>query len=129
MEYWNQPSLKMMGVDTQYLSPANINHKENNILLPARMLYEKGVYEFIEAARILKKRNVEGNFYLAGDNISVNPSRISNEKINTTTDASAAYKKQEGSYFDTYFKYGLTYDKRNYKFQPTDGFVSNWIIF
>ena len=43
------------GVDTQYLSPSNINHKENNILLPARMLYEKGVNEFIEAARLKKK--------------------------------------------------------------------------
>ena len=69
-----------------------------------------------------------GTQYEQYDDVFFSPSiSISNEKINTTTDASAAYKKQEGSYFDTYFKYGLTYDKRNYKFQPTDGFVSNWM--
>ena len=69
-----------------------------------------------------------GTEYEQFDDVFFSPSiSISNEKINTTTDASAAYKKQEGSYFDTYFKYGLTYDKRNYKFQPTDGFVSNWM--
>lgn len=69
------------GVDTEYLSPSNVNHKENNILLPARMLYEKGVNEFIEAARLLKKKNIEGNFFLAGDTMSVNPSCISIETI------------------------------------------------
>ena len=71
------------GVDTQYLSPSNINHKENNILLPARMLYEKGVNEFIVAARILKKRNIGVNFFLAGDTMSVNPSCISRETISS----------------------------------------------
>ena len=71
------------GVDTEFLSPSKVDFEESNILLPARLLYEKGINEFIEAARILKKRNVEGNFYLAGDNISVNPSRIPNEKINS----------------------------------------------
>ena len=71
------------GVDTEFLSPSKDDFEESNILLPARLLYEKGINEFIEAARILKKRNVEGNFYLAGDNISVNPSRIPNEKINS----------------------------------------------
>ena len=51
------------GVDTEYLSPSNINHKENNILLPARMLYEKGVNEFIVAARILKKKKYRSKFF------------------------------------------------------------------
>ena len=69
------------GVDTEYLSPSNVNHKENNILLPARMLYEKGVNEFIEAARLIKKKNIEANFFLAGDALSVNPSCISSETI------------------------------------------------
>ena len=31
------------------------------------MLYEKGVNEFIVAARILKKKNIGVNFFLAGD--------------------------------------------------------------
>ena len=69
------------GVDTNYLIPSKIISNERNILLPARMLYEKGVYEFIEAARILKNRNVKGNFYLAGDDITINPSAVPKEII------------------------------------------------
>ena len=51
---------------------------------------------------------------------------ISSESLDTTSTASAAYKKQEGSYFDTTFDYGLTLDKRNSAYQPTSGFYSNW---
>ena len=51
---------------------------------------------------------------------------ISDESLETTSDASAAYKKQEGSYFDTTFGYGLSLDKRNQKFQTSDGFISSW---
>ena len=51
---------------------------------------------------------------------------IADESLETTSDASDAYKKQEGSYFDTTFAYGLTLDKRNQKFQTTDGYRSSW---
>jgi len=51
---------------------------------------------------------------------------ISNEKLDTTSTASVAYKKQEGSYFDLNLGYGLNYDKRNRYFQPSDGFMSKW---
>ena len=51
---------------------------------------------------------------------------ISSESLDTTSTASAAYKKQEGSYFDTTFDYALTYDKRNSAYQPSSGFYSNW---
>ena len=51
---------------------------------------------------------------------------VSSETLDTTSTASAAYKKQEGSYFDTTFDYGLTYDKRNSVYQPTSGFYSSW---
>ena len=30
-------------------------------------------------------------------------------------------KKQEGSYFDTYFNYTLNYDLRNQRYQATEG--------
>ena len=51
---------------------------------------------------------------------------ISSEELDTTSTASAAYKKQEGSYFDTTFDYGLTLDKRNSAYQPSSGFYSSW---
>ena len=69
-----------------------------------------------------------GTRYEQFDDLFFSPSiSISNENLETTTDASSAYKKQEGSYFDTIFRYGLTYDKRNFKFQTTDGYISSWI--
>jgi len=69
-----------------------------------------------------------GTEYEQYDDVFFSPSfTISNESLNTTSTASAAYKKQEGSYFDTFFMYGLKYDKRNFKYQATDGFVSTWI--
>ncbi len=51
---------------------------------------------------------------------------ISSESLETAATASSAYKKQEGSYFDTSFGYGLTLDRRNSRFQPTSGFYSSW---
>ncbi len=51
---------------------------------------------------------------------------ISDETIETDSSASASYKKQEGSYFDTLFGYGLSYDKRNSPYQPSSGFISSF---
>ena len=51
---------------------------------------------------------------------------ILNEELDTTSTASAAYKKQEGSYFDTTFDYSLTYDRRSSTYQPSYGFLSSW---
>ena len=46
------------------------------------------------------------------------------EKIETDSTASTRMKKQEGNYFDTFLKLDLDYDKRNQKFQTSDGFRS-----
>ena len=48
------------------------------------------------------------------------------EKLETDSTASATLKKQEGSYFDTFFNYTFDYDLRNQKFQTTDGFRSRF---
>jgi len=48
------------------------------------------------------------------------------EKLTTDSTASATLKKQEGSYFDSFFNYTLDYDLRNQKFQTTDGFRSRF---
>ena len=68
-----------------------------------------------------------GTKYEQYDDLFFSPAiSISDETLETTTDASDAYRKQEGSYFDTTFAYGLTLDKRNQKFQTTDGYKSSW---
>jgi len=48
------------------------------------------------------------------------------EKLTTDSTATATLRKQEGSYFDTFFNYTFDYDLRNQKFQPTDGFRSRF---
>ena len=48
------------------------------------------------------------------------------EKLTTDSTASASLKKQDGSYFDTFFNYTLDYDLRNQKFKPSDGLRSRF---
>jgi len=48
------------------------------------------------------------------------------EKLETDSTASASIKKQEGSYFDTFFNQSFSYDKRNQKFKTSDGFISRF---
>jgi outer membrane protein insertion porin family len=46
--------------------------------------------------------------------------------LETEATASAAVKKQEGSYFDLYYNQSFNYDKRNQKFKTTDGYYSRF---
>ena len=46
------------------------------------------------------------------------------EKLTTDSTASATLKKQEGSFFDTFFNYTVDYDLRDQKYKTTDGFRS-----
>ena len=46
---------------------------------------------------------------------------VSSEKINTDNTASAALRKQDGSFFETKLSYSLNYDLRDRKYQTTDG--------
>ena len=46
------------------------------------------------------------------------------EKIETNSTASTKMKKQEGSYFDTYFNQTFSYDKRNQKYKTSNGYIS-----
>ncbi len=43
------------------------------------------------------------------------------EDLETNSSASKALKKQEGTYEDFYFNYGLDYDRRNSTFRPSSG--------
>ena len=51
---------------------------------------------------------------------------VSSEKLDTSSKASANIKSQEGTYFDTFFNYTLDYDKRNQKYQTTEGYRSRF---
>jgi glycosyltransferase involved in cell wall biosynthesis len=63
-----------------------INLEENPgipiVCFAARLLIDKGVYEFVSAARLLKKRGIKAQFLLAGDLDSQNPSGLSVNDLN-----------------------------------------------
>ena len=48
------------------------------------------------------------------------------EKIDTDATASASMKKQDGSYFDTFFNHTFSYDKRDQTFKTSDGYISRF---
>ena len=50
------------------------------------------------------------------------------ENIEVVSTASDRQKTQAGNYFDTFLNLDFTYDKRDQKFQTTDGFISNYSI-
>ncbi len=53
--------------------------------------------------------------------------RTTYEDLTTNSSASANLKKQQGSYFTTDFGYVFDLDKRNQRFQTSDGFQSKFI--
>ncbi len=54
----------------------NKKNKIIKIALVARMLKDKGIYEYVEAARILKNKNIKCRFLLIGDIDKKNPTSL-----------------------------------------------------
>jgi glycosyltransferase involved in cell wall biosynthesis len=80
--------IKGSGVDLkQFTFEAEIPKERVRFILPARMLIDKGVVEFIEAARKLKEKVVEkAEFILAGDCDTLNLAGIPEEKLKVMID-------------------------------------------
>ncbi len=71
------------GIDLTKFSPTPLPGKTTvHFLLIARMLWDKGVGDFVEAARLLKQRGVDAEFLLLGFLDVKNPSAISQEQMN-----------------------------------------------
>lgn len=69
------------GVDVKRFVPSDEPFKPKLVMLPARMLWDKGVREFVEAARLLKKNGIQARFALAGDTDAGNPMAIPMKKL------------------------------------------------
>jgi glycosyltransferase involved in cell wall biosynthesis len=76
-------SIKGCGVNTKLFSPNG--RVEDNPLTTftfiGRLLYDKGVREFIEAAQLVKKDNQHVQFWLVGDLDKENPSSIRHDDL------------------------------------------------
>ena len=59
---------------------------------------------------------------------TISPSfHIGYETLDTNQSATENLRKQEGNYFDLTLSYNLDYDKRNQRFQTSDGFRSKFV--
>ena len=69
------------GVDVKKFIPAEESTGVPIVMLASRMLWDKGVGEFVEAAKILEQEGVETRFVLVGEGDSENPASISNSQL------------------------------------------------
>lgn len=76
-------AIKGCGVDTFFFNPNGIVRNPDMITFTfiGRLLYDKGVREFIEAAQIVKKQNQKVQFWLIGDLDKENPSSVRNDDL------------------------------------------------
>jgi len=75
------------GIDTKKFLPVKNNKKDSTFrfLLIARMIWDKGVGEYVEAARIIKQKYKDVEFELLGFLDVKNKSSISREQVQTWT--------------------------------------------
>lgn len=68
------------GVDCSLFAPAQRTSQTRSerfrVLLPARLLWDKGVAEYVEAARLLRGRGIPVDFLLAGEPDMGNPASV-----------------------------------------------------
>ena len=70
------------GVDIKKFIPVEGSTGVPIIMLASRMLWDKGVGEFIDAAKILKQVGIRARFVLVGKNDSENPASIPKRQLN-----------------------------------------------
>jgi len=71
-----------VGVDMNQFSPVNRLISSNpRVAMVSRLLYDKGVLEFIEAAKLCKSTRPEVEFLLIGDTDPTNPASISQKDL------------------------------------------------
>ena len=75
-----------VGVDTGHFKPVPEPDGNPVVLLAARMLWDKGVGEFVEAARILHAEGLQTRFALAGRTDPGNPASIPDAQIEAWRD-------------------------------------------
>mgnify|MGYP006162684721 CR=1 FL=1 len=73
--------IKGAGVDTDIFSFVEETAPIPEVILPARLLWDKGVGEFVEAARILNRQGIKAKFSIVGEIDPHNPECIPQQQI------------------------------------------------
>ena len=75
------------GVDTELFIPGEKNlNKIPTVILPARLLWDKGIGEFVEAAKSIKSKSIPARFILVGSQDLHNPENIKSQVIDQWVD-------------------------------------------
>jgi glycosyltransferase involved in cell wall biosynthesis len=75
-------AIKGCGVNTSYYKPkSNAYQKTKIFTFIGRLLYDKGIVEFVEAARLVKKDDPEARFWVIGELDRQNPSSVSEDLL------------------------------------------------
>jgi glycosyltransferase involved in cell wall biosynthesis len=69
------------GVDLTEYTPTPLPKGIPIVVMAARLLRDKGIYEFVEAAELLKNRGVKAQFWLAGDRDEGNPASVNKSAL------------------------------------------------
>lgn len=69
------------GVDLDVFHPSPESPGIPLVVLPSRMLWDKGVGEFVEAARLLRARGHQARFVLVGQPDPANPNAIASDQL------------------------------------------------
>ena len=69
------------GIDTERFKPEPPPNSVPLTILPSRMIWDKGIREFVEAATAIRESGVKARFALVGSNDKGNPTCISFEQL------------------------------------------------
>jgi glycosyltransferase involved in cell wall biosynthesis len=81
VEVKNMHLTRGVGVDLQKFAVRPLPEGTPIIILPARMLWDKGLKQFVEAARLIKGEGIPARFALVGDNDEGNPASATRAEL------------------------------------------------
>jgi len=109
-----------------YLNP---NYKNtNNSLSMTANIQETDLMSTNGYKNNVARFNLGTNFEYLDDLYLGVKTKNSLESLEVGSTASANQKKQAGDYFDSFLNFNFNFDKRNQKFETTDGYFSNYSI-
>lgn len=79
--------IRSAGVDLRQYTDIALPHGTPLVILASRMLWDKGIGEFVEVASRLKNKGAIARFVLVGDPDEENPSSVSREQLQTWNDS------------------------------------------
>ena len=101
-------------------SKPNFNYTDNTLFTSVKATTTDNLDDF--GYKVSETGFSLGTKFEQYENLFFNPEiALSLEDLETNSSASNALKKQEGSYNDFYFNYGLSYDLRDSAYKPTSG--------